>query len=510
VGQHAPGAIEPMHAVLHPLPLVPARATRVHPLTWTLAATTATVFLWVAAAAFLNDSQLQDSLEQFVWGRGFEWGYWKHPPLTSWIMWTALQVLPATPLVTYGLAAVFGVATIWLSALLAQRLFGTQAAIGTALLLTLHYGFTRRGQVYNHNTVLVACVALAALLVLVAVQRDRPRDWVAAGMAAGLAILAKYQAVLPLAGLLLAVAAGGDWRRCRGGLALAAGVALLVVAPHAIWVVQQDFTTLRYAAHYVEASGLGARGERSASFMAMQGKYFLPAACFLLVLWATSRGRWMPRPGMDGRQRAWLVGLVVVPPVLVLLAALAGGVRLQSHWGLQTTQFLAVGIAVLLLQRFGPWGARHTLAWAAVQAVALALFIGQGLGHVGFTSERAAARALPAASLARQVQGWWRGRTGCELDYLSGDVSMAGMLAAYAGRPVRVLEDNDPFKSPWIDLAAMQARGWIDVQVGDMGPSGGDMLVLPLAAGQRRVDEVAVQGALVLQAHPPQVGCGPD
>ncbi len=37
-----------------------------------LAACVLTVFAWVALAAGLNDSQLHDSLEQFVWGQGFE------------------------------------------------------------------------------------------------------------------------------------------------------------------------------------------------------------------------------------------------------------------------------------------------------------------------------------------------------------------------------------------------------------------------------------------------------
>jgi 4-amino-4-deoxy-L-arabinose transferase-like glycosyltransferase len=442
------------------LPLIAAPGIR--PLTLALLATTGTVFLWVAAAAFLNESQLNDSLEQFVWGQGLEWGYWKHPPLTSWIMWAALQVLGPVPQVTYLLAGILTAATVWCTARVAQRLYGDDVAIATALLLALHYGFTRRAQLYNHNTVLVACVALVALLVVLAVQRNRPRDWAMAGAAAGLALLGKYQAALPLVGLLVAVLAAGEWARCRRGLALGAAVASLVVAPHVLWVVGHDFTTLRYAAHYVEAAGSGAG--RQGSFLAMQAKYYLPAACFLLLVWA-SRRRPLARPIElpQLRHRAWLVGLLLVPPVLLAVAALAGA-SLQSHWGLGTTQFLALGLALVLVRRGGPWTLRHTLCWGAVQVVALSLFVGQGLGLVRFGSERGAVRALPAASLAAQTQAWWRGMTGCELDYLSGDVATAGMLAAYAGRTVRVLEDNDVAKSPWIDLRDMQAKGWIDVE----------------------------------------------
>ena len=35
-----------------------------------------TVWLWIGIAALLNDSQLNDSLEQFIWAQSLEWGYW--------------------------------------------------------------------------------------------------------------------------------------------------------------------------------------------------------------------------------------------------------------------------------------------------------------------------------------------------------------------------------------------------------------------------------------------------
>src|SRR4051812_20467332 len=112
---------------------VPATAAPgVRPLTLALLAGTASVLLWVAAAALFNESQLNDSLEQFVWGQGLAWGYWKHPPLTSWLMWAALQVAGPLPQVTYMLAGVLTAATIWLTARLAQRLFGDDVALATA------------------------------------------------------------------------------------------------------------------------------------------------------------------------------------------------------------------------------------------------------------------------------------------------------------------------------------------------------------------------------------------
>ncbi|WP_427914598.1 ArnT family glycosyltransferase [Ramlibacter sp. MMS24-I3-19] len=164
---------------------------------------------WVALAAWTNHSQLQDSLEQFVWGQSLEWGYWKHPPLTSWLMWAGLQIVGPVPWVTYLLGGLVTVFTMLCTTRLAQLLAGERVAVLTALLLALHYGFTRRAQMFNHNTVLVACMALAALATFHAMQRNRRRDWLLVGLASGLALMAKYQAAVPLAGLVLVVALSG-------------------------------------------------------------------------------------------------------------------------------------------------------------------------------------------------------------------------------------------------------------------------------------------------------------
>ena len=45
-----------------------------------------TTWIWIFFATLLNESQLNDSLEQFIWAQSFEWGYWKHPPLSTWLM----------------------------------------------------------------------------------------------------------------------------------------------------------------------------------------------------------------------------------------------------------------------------------------------------------------------------------------------------------------------------------------------------------------------------------------
>jgi len=200
-------------------------------------------------------------------------------------------------------------------------------------------------------------------------------------------------------------------------------------------------------------------------------------------------------------QRQWFAGLVLLP-MAVLLGAAATGVQVQSHWGFQASQFLVVPIAIVLHRRFGTWRRPHSAAWVAMQVVATAVFVAEAIaapraGHGPDVCQ------LPAAEVAREVEAHWHalGR-GCELRYLRGPVALAGMVSAYGGQRLQVLEDGDPAKSPWIDVETMRASGFVDVREDKRPhPTGYQTIVhLPGATPMK----------FVLEVHPPQQPCNAE
>ena len=225
-------------------PLAPWRAAA-----WTPFAVAASVVLWAAWAGLFNQAQFGDNIEQFNWSQSLEWGYAKHPPLPTWLLGAAIAVFGRAPWLGYAASAACFAATGVFTWGIARRLLGERAALVALLLWSLQSAFSWRAQLYNHNTVLVACIAATVWCSLRALD-GRWAWWLAVGLAAGCALLSKYQALLPLAGLLMALAWTGRLRAPRTAWGVAAAVAVMaaVFAPHAAWVIRHDFTTLRYAA----------------------------------------------------------------------------------------------------------------------------------------------------------------------------------------------------------------------------------------------------------------------
>ena len=437
--------------------------------------TTVTICLWIVAAAFLNDSQLGDSLEQFIWGQSLEWGYWKHPPVTSWLMYFFIHTFGSSPIWTYVLSAILYSVTVVATYKVAELLFDRDVAVLTAIFLTLHYGFTRRAQIYNHNTVLVAFVALTVLAVLYAIKKQKNIYWIGSGLLAGLSILVKYQAVLPFLGVLVAIALTGDFKKSVHGIVLALLVCLLTVTPHMVWLFSNDFKTVTYAVNYINGSEFSARSHRSVAFFVTQLRYFLPALFFMFLVWGAdfvSASKQSPRTPiqLSTEQRAWLVGLIAVPLFTLIFIALGLGASIQSHWGLQTTQFLVIGLAVWLKHRFGVFDFQKVWIWLTVQLIAFVIFVGQGLGLFLYESTGMAVRELPAQKFSDTALSFWASKTNCPLKYLSGHASMAGMISGYARQTIQVLEDGDFAKSPWITAADLEKSGYLEVAVAS-GPS---------------------------------------
>lgn len=453
-----------------PWPLRRPDATPARPIHGLLVSV-AVVVWWTLWAVALNVGQFGDNIEQFNWAQSLQWGYHKHPPLPTWILGAAIALFGPSPYWAYALSALCLVGTAVFTWLIARRLLGARLAGAALVLWSLHLSFSQRAQLYNHNTVLVLCIAATVWAALRARDSGALRWWVAVGLGGGAAMLSKYQAAVPLAGLLLALAWTGALReaRARLGLALAVAVLLAVVAPHAVWVAQHDFTTLRYASEAVESSTPRQRAVFLIAFLGNQVRMFFPTLATLAICWLVARlkrsaspdGNDAPRPARDGVV-PWAVGLTGFGAVVLVVLALAGGVNLRNHWGMQTFQFLCLWIAWRWDRTSRIDIGRLITIALLVQGASLTLYAAQHRDPNGVVSQRRIDTMYPARRIADAALAHWRARTSCPLNYVGGDVFIAGLVSLYsnAGHP-RVYDG--PVGTPWIDPGALALDGMLYV-----------------------------------------------
>lgn len=422
---------------------------------------TAYAFCWAAGMAFSRGAPTLDSAEQLVWSYALEAGYWKHPPLPSWIMHGLVAVFgPSVALPFFAAQACTAIALALMWRLGCEFMSPLRSLAAAALTALVGYhGWS--AYEYNHNTALLPFQAAALLAFWFALQRRAWGWWVLAGACAGAAMLVKYVAVFPLAAMALYFAArrGLHTPRRFAGMAIAVLAGFAVCAPHIAWLLRNQFPPFQYArAVAVHAPDAASWLRGIGRFVLMQ--VLLVSPLLVVLAWTLRRGRGDARAGeaqaAGDRLFLWVVG--VAPLALLLAFAAVTGTVIEPRWG--SNMFLGAGWLVMDL--LGP---REALAARLARAAAwlqAALFLAVAFGVPAATSAlHWQGRAqFPSGQFAALAMDAWSRATPQPLRLVVADTWLAGTLSAATGRPLAVLADGDYARAAWVrpeDIAACGA-----------------------------------------------------
>ncbi|WP_170118347.1 glycosyltransferase family 39 protein [Phreatobacter oligotrophus] len=433
---------------------------------WALALIHAAVSIVAPAIGF--HTLPRDTIEGFLWGRSFQWGYFKHPPLQAWVLGWSEQWAPAAPWLAYVYAQACVLATLFAIWKLARTVLGPAAGVVASILslVGIHY-YGPPMATFTPDTLSAPLWALTGLFWWRAVVQRRPLAWFALALIVAISVYAKY-VVLLLVGVLgvltLCTPEGrNELRRPEPWLALVAG--LLLVAPHVGWVIQTGGSSLAHAISTdATADSLGMRLWFVFSFFAAQ--VIEHSALIALLILCIGVGRARPpaeliieeRP-VPERERTLLLAMAFAPILIALVTNLVVGGEFRQGRG--TALFAFSGIAALIIA--GPILKIGRLKLAA--GVALAIVFALPVINAGHHYLRLAWGAshvptlYPARALASELEGRWAGRTDQPLRIVVGERWHAGNVAFYAGARPQILLDGDFGISPWLTPERLSQEG---------------------------------------------------
>lgn len=272
-----------------------------------------------------------DESYEVVMSRVLSPGYFDHPPLSFWIPGVIARLTHSENRVLLRAAFVLLFAgTTTLMYRLTARLYGERAGFHAALLLNLSpvFSISTGGWVLPDGPLDLAMVATALCLTIAAVEDAGGwRWWIAAGVAAGVALLSKYHGAFLLVGTLLFLASRREsrhWLR-RPEPYAAALVAVAIASPMLIWNAQHQFASIRFQAGRAPAHGVHLAS--LAQNLAGQIGYLLPWI-WLPLVWQLVRSlRAGPREGPR-----WLLTCLAIGPIAVFTLLSLGGSPGLPHW----------------------------------------------------------------------------------------------------------------------------------------------------------------------------------
>jgi 4-amino-4-deoxy-L-arabinose transferase-like glycosyltransferase len=423
--------------------------------------------IWITLPFALYTNLPLDLIEALTYGREWQLGYDKLPPLPWWLVEIAYRTFDSD--IAYyclgQISVLVAFAAVWA---LMLRIATPAAALAAILIIDgLHY-FNFTAPKFNHDVIQLPFWALAGLAFHGALRTGRLGYWAVLGLALGFAFWAKYFVVILALPLVLFMLFD---RRARAHLAtpgpyLAAAIGLVIIAPHVIWLLDNNFPPLSYAAARARAmNGFFDHFTRPAFFAFAQLFWLLPAIIISLPLLQRPNER--DATAADDYDRRILALLTFGPAVTVIAASAISGRGLVSMWGYPLWLFLGPWIVVSISTRVDrKCLARIAGVWGVVTAVYALTFMVQ-YAVLPLYDHRYRAVLFPGDRLAEEISKRFRAETGAPLAYVVGSMWLGGNIGHYSPDHPRTLIDGDPRRAPWIDLNDLAANGAVVVWAED-------------------------------------------
>ena len=269
-----------------------------------------------------------DEAYYWMWSKHLAAGYYDHPPLIAYVVRAGTALFGDTSLGVRFVPWLLSVAAswaVWQSGLLIlKNEYG--ALIGT-LLFNLMPMIGIEALVATPDSPEIAATAFLVFALAKIAQTGRGRWWVAAGIAAGFALLSKYTAFFLGGSILLWLAVVPTERRWFLSFwpYLGASIALLMFAPVVLWNSEHDWISFARQFGRVDAGGFTLRflGE----FLGAQVGLATPFVAILAMV-----GIFLPLRGRDcmSSERLLLSAMIAPATTYFMLHALHD--RVQGNW----------------------------------------------------------------------------------------------------------------------------------------------------------------------------------
>jgi Dolichyl-phosphate-mannose-protein mannosyltransferase len=425
-----------------------------------------------------------DMTEAWAWGKEFQLGYAKHPPLTAWVVGLWFAVMPRTNwsfFLLSGLNVAVALAGVWMLASIFLDIRGRMASI---LCLMLTPSFSLWALRFNVNAPLISTWPWTTYFFLRSLETRRIDFSLCAGLVGAMALLTKYYSLVLFATLLLVAILHPDRRRYFASPApyLTNGIGILALAPHVWWTINAGFPTVEYAISRTEFEVGIARTTSIKAICGAVGALGIAAGVYAFSFGAQSYTL-LRRSVVASfnRQYAWLTCLAYGPLVLTVAAYVFFNARIAS--GFLLPAFFALPTVFLVLSRANVTGAviRKMVRcvatiWLTLVAVSpLIAYYEFAVGEHEYFE--------PRREIAVEATRLWNSTFGKPLRYVSGDIRLATAMTFYSSDNPSYFIYQNPEHSPWASIARTHRDGVLFIchEITDWCISGVEAYVGPTA-----------------------------
>jgi 4-amino-4-deoxy-L-arabinose transferase-like glycosyltransferase len=401
-----------------------------------------------------------DMTEAWAWGKEFQLGYAKHPPMSAWLTGLWFTVLPRTDLSFYLLSTLNLAAALTGVWALAGLFLEPRGRLAAVLLLALTPSFNVWAMKFNANAPLLSTWPWTTYFFLRSLETRRADFATLAGLVGAMALLTKYYSVV-LFGTLLLVAVLYPTRRqyfrCMAPY-ITLAIGLLLTLPHIWWMVASGFPTIDYALSKARFDPVEARATTIMTVLVSLCLLGIPASVSIIAFGTRSRAL-LTRATTAGfdRRNAWLLCLAYGPFAFTVSAYFIANFRITNAFLMPA--FFALPMVFLVLSR-APVTNRVVgrIALSAV-LVWLPLVLGSPLFGYYALAHAPGMEVESRKDIAEAATEYWHTTFRRPLKIVAGEERLATAATFYSQDAPSYFMLRWPERTPWVSAEHIEKEG---------------------------------------------------
>jgi 4-amino-4-deoxy-L-arabinose transferase-like glycosyltransferase len=304
------------------------------------------LFIWTLVPSIVNNNLPLDVIESLAWGSNLEWGFSKHPPMMSFSTEFFYQIFGNQDWAYYLLSQIFVVASFYIIYKLAEDMLKNKYfALLSIFLLEGIYFYNFTTPEFNVNVCQLPFWSLAVLYTWKCIKKDKFKDYLLLGIFVSLGVLSKYLFVyLILSITILFICITFREKRLRIKLLTVIPVFLLILLPHLIWLVKNDYITIFYGLHRTgDSSSIWDHIIYPVIFLGKQIGILIPFFLMIFFLFSKYKASF----NFKDQKILFLLIINLVPITLMFLTSVIMGVKIRTMW--MTPFYLFFGVLIVYI-----------------------------------------------------------------------------------------------------------------------------------------------------------------
>ena len=290
------------------------------------------LILWTLAPSISNINLPLDTIEALAWGSNLDWGFNKHPPLSAFVVEFFYLVFGSNDWAYYLLSQIFVVITFFFVWKFSNEIFEDKTySLLSVLILSgiFFYNFTTPE--FNVNVSQLPFWALTVYFFWKGLNSDNKINWILFGIFSALGFLSKYLFIYLLASLFIYFILNlKRFKRFIANYCLSVAISLLLLIPHFIWLLENNFATIFYGLNRSGLSEFEIMNHfiNPLIFLIKQILILIP---FFLMLFVIVK-KIKIKIKIKNNKILFLIAINLIPFFLVLITSIFTGAKIRTMW----------------------------------------------------------------------------------------------------------------------------------------------------------------------------------